>query len=311
MIQSLSLAARVTLALHNLNSEGTEGNQQQTRMVNIIDPAGQRHLVNAVSGDMFKHIYVQQLTAALAAQGQPLSLGAKIGSPDRVGLDSDFKSAIKGRDAAGVQSEMLKCCAATDIAGTLFTEGITVARKSCVEFGWLAGIPERVHTEQHFHVKYEPNRRKTPPTVRGEGTVAGSQMVFHRPANSGVYALICHLELSRIGVNDVTRELVVAPEVRACRQRAAVQALLSTLIRPAGAQCNSQSPHVLECSGVITTSRSYLPAPMLSPLSESYREEIGSIALVLNRLAPDTVDVRRFEALAQGVELLERTTAEL
>jgi CRISPR-associated protein Cst2 len=55
----------VTLDLHNLNSEGTEGNQQQTRMVHIIDQSGHRAIVNAVSGDMFKHILVEHLVPLL------------------------------------------------------------------------------------------------------------------------------------------------------------------------------------------------------------------------------------------------------
>src|SRR5580693_514800 len=126
MIQSLSLSAEVTLALHNLNSEGTEGNQQQTRMVHIIDAAGKRHCVNAVSGDMFKHIYVRHLTAALRSRGEPLSTGALLGSPDRITVDSEFRSAAKGRTAADIQNEMLTRCAVTDIAGTLFTEAATV-----------------------------------------------------------------------------------------------------------------------------------------------------------------------------------------
>src|SRR5271156_6064366 len=295
MIQSLSLCAEVTLALHNLNSEGTEGNQQQTRMVHVIDATGTRHCVNAVSGDMFKHIYVRHLTAILRAQGEPLSVGAAAGSPDRITVDPEFKSAIKGRSAVEVQTEMLTRCAVTDVAGTLFTEGITVARKSCVEFGWVVGIPEKVHTEQFFHVKYEPERRKVSTHApRGEGTIAGSQTIFHRPASSGVYALVCHLELSRVGVNDLTRESVISAGARASRQRAAGQALLATLIKPAGAQTNTQSPHILECSGVVTTSSSYLPAPMLSPLSEGYRNDIGSIAETLNRITPDAVQARLF-----------------
>ena len=312
MIQTLSLSAQVTLALHNLNSEGTEGNQQQTRVVHVVDPAGKRHSVNAISGDMFKHIYVQHLTQILMAQGQPLSAGAATGSPDRITVDSSFKAAIKGAAAAEVQSQMLQRCAVTDIAGTLFTEGITVSRKSCVEFGWVVGIPEKVQTEQYFHVKYEADRRKiSSQAPRGEGTIAGSQTVFHRPANSGVYALICHLELSRIGVNDVTRKPAITSEARVCRQRAAVQALLATLIRPAGAQCNTQSPHILACSGVVATSSSYLPAPMLSPLSDGYAGEIASIAATLNRLAPDAIEARPFECLAAGATLLERIAAEL
>jgi CRISPR-associated protein Cst2 len=312
MIQSLSLCAEVTLALHNLNSEGNEGNQQQTRMVHVIDARGNRHCVNAVSGDMFKHIYVQHLTAILRAQGEPLSPGAALGSPDRITVDPEFKSAIKGRSAAEVQTEMLTRCAVTDLAGTLFTEGITVPRKSCAEFGWVVGIPNKVHTEQYFHVKYEPEHRKVASQApRGEGTIAGSQTVFHRPASSGVYALVCHLELSRVGVNDLTREPVISKAARASRQRAAIQALLATLVRPAGAQSNTQNPHILECSGVVSTSSSYLPAPMLSPLSESYRNEISSIAETLNRLTPNAVQARFFGGLAEGVALLEGISKEL
>jgi len=306
MIQSISLSAEVTLALHNLNSEGTEGNQQQTRTVHVIDADGKRHAVNAVSGDMFKHIYTQHLTAILAAQGQPLSTGAAAGGPDRITLDADFKSAIKGQSAAAVQTEMLRRCAVTDIAGTLFTEGITVPRKSCAEFGWVVGIPERVHTEQYFHVKFEAERRKVAANApRGEGTIAGAQTVFHRPASSGVYALICHLELARIGVNDVTRELAITSESRAVRQRAAIAALLASLIKPAGAQRNTQAPHILECCGVATLSRSYWPAPMLSPLSPDYREEIGSVVETLNRLTPGSVERLDFTGLGEAATVLE------
>jgi len=311
MIQSLSLSAEITLALHNLNSEGSEGNQQQTRMVHVIDAAGRRHCVNAVSGDMFKHIYVRHLTEILRAQGEPLSLGAAAGSPDRITVDPDFKSAIKGRSALEIQTEMLTRCAVTDIAGTLFTEGVTVPRKSCVEFGWVVGIPAKVHTEQYFHVKYEPERRKIAGQVpRGEGTIAGAQTVFHRPASSGVYAIVCHLELSRVGVNDVTRELVVPNCSRVLRQRAAVQALLATLIKPAGAHTNTQNPHILDCSGILATSSSYLPAPMVSPLSEGYRNETTSIAETLNKLIPETVQVRSFMGMAEGIAFLEAISAE-
>jgi CRISPR-associated protein Cst2 len=311
MIQSLSLCAEITLALHNLNSEGTEGNQQQTRMVHVIDATGTRHCVNAVSGDMFKHIYVRNLTAILRARGEPLSTGAAVESPDRITVDPEFKLAIKGKSAADVQTEMLRRCAVTDVAGTLFTEGITVSRKSCAEFGWVVGIPNRVHTQQYFHVKYEPDRRKMSQVPRGEGTIAGSQTVFHRPASSGVYALVCHLEISRVGLNDVTREVVVPDDARVARQRAAVQALLATLVRPAGAQTNTQSAHILECSGVLATSRSYLPAPMLSPLAPNYHQEVASIGETFNKLTPGAVTTEFFESLAAGAALLEKRSSEI
>jgi CRISPR-associated protein Cst2 len=310
MIQSLSLCAEITLDLHNLNSEGREGNQQQTRMVHLVDAAGKRHSVNAVSGDVFKHIFVRHLTPILQESGQRVSPGAAVGSADRITIDAAFKSAVKGKSAAEIQSEMLERCAVTDIAGTLFTEGATVPRKSCVEFGWVAGIPDKTHTEQHFHVKFEADRRKSAKDApRGEGTTAGSQTVFHRPASSGVYALICHLELSRVGVNDVTREAVVSADDRRLRRRAMVGALLATLIKPAGAQTGTQNPHVLDCRGVIASSSSWLPAPTVSPLAENYREQMESIAATLNKLSPNTVMHHPFHSLAEGVATLEEIAA--
>src|SRR5271155_5325099 len=90
-INSLSISAQVTIDLHNLNSEGTEGNQQQTRMVHIIDQSGHRQIVNAISGDMFKHILVEHLVPLLKEAKQPLSPGAKVYSADRINaLNPDF-----------------------------------------------------------------------------------------------------------------------------------------------------------------------------------------------------------------------------
>ena len=53
---SLSVCARATLDLHSLNNEGSEGTQIQTRMVDIVAADGELYNVNAISGDMFKHI---------------------------------------------------------------------------------------------------------------------------------------------------------------------------------------------------------------------------------------------------------------
>lgn len=306
-IQSLSLCARVTLDLHNLNSEGTEGNQQQTRMVHIVDSAGERKNVNAVSGDMFKHILVGHLTPLLEKAGEPLSSGAAAHNPDRVNVDPDFRTAIKDLNGGSeVLRETLRRCAVTDIAGTLITEGRSVARKSCVEFGWVVGLPERTHTEQYFHVKYEPESRarSAGQDPRGEGTVAGKQAIFHRPANSGVYALICHLELGRIGVNDITREAEISSESQMKRRKALLHALLATLIKPAGAQRNTQNPHIVHCEGVIVTSSSHLPAPTVSPLNDNYVDQMEKIAGTLNRIENASVTTIAFDSLAHAVSTL-------
>lgn len=307
-IKSLSICAQVTLDMHNLNSEGTEGNQQQTRMVHVVDALGQRRNVNAVSGDMFKHIFVEHLTPILAGAGEPLSSGAKRYDPDRVNADDQFKASIKDlKLGSAVLDQVLKTCAVTDIAGTLITEGRAVARKSCAEFGWVVGIPDKTHTEQYFHVKYAPETRakSAGQEEKGEGTVAGKQAIFHRPANSGVYALICNLELGRIGVNEITYELVIKEESRKARARAAVQALMATLIKPSGAQRNTQNPHIVACEGVISTSSTYLPAPTVSPLNERYQDQIEKIRETLNRIHPEAIEVYRFGDLAEGVSQLQ------
>jgi CRISPR-associated protein Cst2 len=306
VIHSLSFCAQVTLDLHNLNNEGTEGNQQQTRMVHIVDSSGERQIVNAVSGDMFKHIFVEHLTPLLSESGQPLSSGATEHNPDRVNVDPSFKAAIADIEGGiGVIREMIQRCAVTDVAGTLVTEGRAVARKSCVEFGWVVGIPEKTHSEQYFHVKYAPDTRdKTTGQERGEGTVAGKQAIFHRPANSGVYAMICHLELARIGTNDITRRPDVDDAARTNRRRAAVQALLATLIKPAGAQRNTQNPHVVDCQGVIAMSESHLPAPLVSPLNPDYVHQMEEISATLNGIRPETITTKRFENLAAAVREL-------
>jgi hypothetical protein len=58
-IVSLSIAARMTLNLHSLNNEGGEGNQIQTRMIDIVSEDQQLHNVNAISGDMLKHVLME------------------------------------------------------------------------------------------------------------------------------------------------------------------------------------------------------------------------------------------------------------
>ncbi|MCC6263173.1 MAG: DevR family CRISPR-associated autoregulator [Bryobacterales bacterium] len=323
-IQSIALSARVNLNLHNLNSEGTEGNQQQTRMVYVVLPdpeepdAANRFSVNAVSGDMFKHIFVGHLTDVLASMGEPLSEGARTYNPDRVNVDSLFVEEVtkdKSKDGEAVLAEVIKRCAVTDIAGTLITEGRAVARKSCVEFGWVVGIPELVHTEQYFHVKYDPRSRGKSTLQKdekqGEGTVAGTQAIFHRPANSGFYALVCQLELSRIGMNEISRKVEISEESRKRRQSAAIQALLATLVKPAGAQRNTQNPHITDCSGVVSISRSYLPAPTVSPLNPQFESEIAAVAETLNTLTPDAISVDSFSRLSEGVAILGRLSAEV
>ncbi len=328
-VSSLSLCARLTLDLHSLNNEGTEGNQQQTRMVHIIDQKGQRAVVNGISGDMFKHILVQHLVPLLADAGQPLSPGAKVYDADRINAlnqafvdfcekEQDFSVGGKKEKRKATESEiatkMLTDCSLTDLAGALVTRGRSVGRKSVVEFGWVVGLPEDgagqalTTTEQYFHVKYAPQGREA---AAGGETVAGKQAIFHRPASSGIYALICNLDLYRIGLNDITREYVVAQPHREARAKALVHALAATLLKPVGAQRNTQNPHIVACEGVVAVSGTSLPAPTVSPLHDNYRDQVDQAAGVLNGIRPDGVAVHRFNTLADGVRVITAVAADL
>jgi CRISPR-associated protein Cst2 len=360
LVHSLSLCARITLDMHSLNNEGTEGNQQQTRMVHIINQRGQRAVVNAISGDMFKHILVEHLAPRLQEAGLPLSTGATVGNPDRINQDllkvvratalkeglaaeekrwlrSAEESLSKGsvetepseaqeesdeaEDAGGkkpkavapsryLASTVLELCAVTDICGTLMTmkrPGLSLGRKSVVEFGWVVGLPEDgagqllTTTEQYFHVKYAVEGREA---AAGGETVAGRQAIFHRPASSGIYALIVNVDVYRIGLNDITRQYVVNAVGRQARARALMQALAATLLKPLGAQRNTQNPHIVNCEGVVAVASTSLPAPTVSPLNDNYRQQIEESATVLNRIQSGAVNVRGFDNLADGVGVL-------
>jgi len=314
LIHSLSLCARVTLDLHSLNNEGTEGNQQQTRMVHIIDQQGQRAVVNAVSGDMFKRILVGHLVPLLEQSNQRLSDPARRLDPDRITADGDFLALARAHEGTNGEllTEILQRCSLTDLAGALFVDA-ALPRKSCIEFGWVVGLPADGNgqplttTEQYFHVKYAAERGG----AAGEESTVGRQPIFHRPASSGIYALVCNLDLYRVGLNEITREYVVGKPDRIARAKATVHALASTLLKPTGAQRNTQNPHIVTCEGVVTASSTSLPAPTVSPLNDNYRDQITQVANVLNGISSSGVAVQQFGTLADGVSVLAGIAANL
>jgi CRISPR-associated protein Cst2 len=176
-----------------------------------------------------------------------------------------------------------------------------------VEFGWVVGLPEDgagqplTTTEQYFHVKYAPEGRGA---AAGDETVTGKQAIFHRPASSGIYALIVNLDVYRIGLNDISRQYVVEPEKRQARARALIQALASTLLKPSGAQRNTQNPHIVACEGVVAVASTSLPAPTVSPLNDDYRRQIDESAAVLNQIREGGVTTQTFDTLPKGVGVL-------
>ncbi|MGB1288830.1 MAG: DevR family CRISPR-associated autoregulator [Aggregatilineales bacterium] len=296
-VANLSISGRLTIDLHSLNNEGGEGNQIQTRMVNIVDENGELHNVNAISGDMFKHIQAEHLFQIAREDELALSAGARVFDANRINADADFIARTADMTDGDLLADMLQTCAVSDIEGVLVTEGKkSVARKSVIEFGWVTGVPEHVHTDSYFHVKYAQDRssaqrEKDQASQQSKGSNLG-QSIFHRPASSGVYAVVCHINLARIGFNDILQDYALSTEERVNRARALLRSTLYTFVQPNGAMRSAQAPHMLGFSGVMTLSKKPVPAPTVSPLSPTYVEETKNLVDMLNGIEGDGVIIR-------------------
>ena len=310
-IYSLSLAITATLDMHNLNNEGSEGNQLQTRMVDVIGADGGLYSVNAISGDMLKHIQAEYFYNLARDRDLPLCAGCRMFNPNRINADSTFLARSKEQKLSDAQTldELLRTCAMDDTAGILITEGgRSIPRKSVVEFGWAVGIPDATregHNQSFFHVKYAPERgesqrsqdatkRVKPKGAEGAEERTGGanlqQAIFHRPANSGKYAIVCNLELARVGYNDITHRYAISPEERARRSAALLESVLHTFVQMNGAMRSAQLPHLVALEGALAYSTKMLPAPLVSPITEDYADQMASIGKHLGGGSGVTVD---------------------
>lgn len=298
-LHSLSISGIVTMNLHSLNNEGSEGNTTMTRMVEIVDASGKNHTVNAVSGDMFKHIQAEHLFMEAKANKLPLCKGCETFDANRICADESFtkKERFKAdtKDSE-ILSEAIKNCIIDDTEGILITSEIgkkkrSIAHKSAIEFGWAVGCPDNTRTESYFHAKYVPEGR-------GKGSGTGEnlgQNIFHRPASSGQYAVVVNVDLYKVGRNDITLAYVEDID-RQARIKALLKSLLNTFIKPTGAHRNTQHPHILNFTGAVATSLSTLPAPVVSGLNPKYIEEITRIAENLNRTeVNNSIEIKSFE----------------
>lgn len=308
-VYSLSICARATLDMHSLNNEGSEGTQIQTRMVDIVAADGQLYNVNAISGDMLKHIQAEHLYR-IARNGRelPLCAACQVFDANRISADAEFMALISGQSDGQALDLMLQRCVLDDIEGNLITgDGRSTPRKSVVEFGWVVGVPALTMSSSYFHVKYATERgqaaREATAAEGARGANLG-QIPFHRPASSGVYAVVAHCETSRIGFNDIARRYALDEAARQGRYRALIESLLFTFVEPNGAMRAAQLPHCVALEGVLSWTTAVLPAPMISPLNPDYRLEVGRVAEALNGLYPEAVKVQSFDTLGDLAELM-------
>lgn len=315
-IYSLSISARVTLDMHSLNNEGGEGNQIQTRMVDIVAADGRLHNVNAISGDMLKHIQAEHLyRIARERTDLPLCESCRLFDANRISADDNFKSAIVGQTDAKALDLMLEKCILDDVEGNLITsdekDKRSIPRKSVAEFGWVIGVPidedgrPLTATGSYFHVKYATERgeeaRKTAKTEESRKGNLG-QTPFNRPASSGIYAVVNHYEINRIGFNDITRRYALDEAARQTRYLALLESVLYSFIQLNGAMRSAQLPHLVALEGILSYSTDVIPAPTVSPLNPKYDIEIEQVAKTLNQLKPNSVSWKAFRSLGEFAE---------
>ncbi len=302
-VYSLSISGRAILDMHSLNNEGGEGNQITTRMVTIVHkPDGKPTLttVNAISGDMFKHIQAEHLYR-IGKGNLKLCAGCEKFSASRVLDDAEFMKKLPDGNAEVIDA-LINHCALDDLEGNLIAkQPRSIPRKSVAEFSWVVGLPEVTRTESYFHVRYA--------TEHGN-TESQQQAIFHRPASSGVYAVGASFEMARIGYNDITQKYAVEEDERTKRYKAFLESILYTFVEPNGAMRGTQNPHILGFEGVVTVSTQVVPAPLLSALEDGYREEIKRVVAALNAIHKDAVTVHEFDTMGAFAEIMQKLIAE-
>ena len=307
LLNSISISGRITLNMHSLNNEGNEGNQVLTRQVTIVDQNGKPATVTAVSGDMLKHIMCEHFWNIAKEENLNLSGTSQTFSANRIASSDITKK--KNDKQSDIADEVIQTCSLCDVAGAMLTDLGNFSRKSIAEFGWLLALPEANQTENYFHVKFvsDPKSKKEAASADGnEGKEAKSgnkgQNIFHRPANSGIYAFVGNFEISRLGYNDFSKNYPLDDDEREKRYKALLKSVLYTFIKPNGAMRNTQNPHILNFEGVISTSSSICPAPTISSLNSAYIEEIKAIGENLNKIANDSINCVEFKTLSEFSE---------
>jgi CRISPR-associated protein Cst2 len=303
-LNSISISGRLTLNMHSLNNEGNEGNQVLTRQATIVDQNGNAATVTAVSGDMLKHIMCEHFWNIAKEEKLSLSATSQTFNANRI-IASDIKKK-KGDTQSDITDDILKTCAMCDIAGAMVTELGNFSRKSVAEFGWLLALPDTNQTENFFHAKYvtDAKAKKEEADIEGEegdDKKAGNigQNIFHRPANSGVYAFVGNFEISRLSYNDIAKTYPLSDDEREKRFKALLKSILYTFIKPNGAMRNTQNPHILNFEGVIATSSSTCPAPTVSALNKSYIEEMTITKENLNKITNNSINCIEFKSLSE------------
>ena len=89
-----------------------------------------------------------------------------------------------------------------------------------------------------------------------------------------------------------------------------MESLLYAFLEPNGAMRGTQNPHIVAAEGVVTVSGGAAPAPTISPLAGSYREQIEAIVTALEPIQPNVVAMDTFDTLADLTSIMTRQIQE-
>jgi CRISPR-associated protein Cst2 len=305
-IYEIAILGRATWQLHSLNNEGTVGNVTEPRSVTIIDPNTKNPITtDGISGEMLKHIHTGLMWTLTDKNN--LCDACKVLNPEKFNVTSG-----RGSTVEEVLENALNKCDICDLHGFLITRP-TVSRKSTIEFGWALGIPE-IYRDIHTHARHalggktteneESKGVNTPNSSEDKEEAVGTstQMVYHRPTRSGVYAVISMFQPWRIGLNETRQDQYTYDtgnnEKRIERYKNALKAYQILFTRPKGAMSTTRLPHVEDFEGVIVFSTDQIPLPLISPLKQDYVKEITDISKKID----NSINVEEFKTLSEFVD---------
>jgi CRISPR-associated protein Cst2 len=302
----IAIVGRVIWNLHSLNNEGTIGNVTEPRTVVLFDGTK----TDGVSGEMMKHIHAFWTWLRAKENNLPLCSACQSFQPQRA--DAARRDLPQRGQEASAMAQVLQRCVLCDLHGFL-VQRPPIHRQSTVEFGWIVGVPEKVHRDLHIHARHAMGAQGTvQEESASEEEVASkevgqiqpevtAQMLYHRPTRSGIYAFVTLFQAWRIGLNEVNYEYALNDEgERKKRYELALTAYEWTFKRPDGAMTTTRLPHIEGAEGLVLVAKTAVPVPLLSPLRDDYRQQLKNLA------QKQGVEVHEFNDLVGLTEILSK-----
>lgn len=314
IVYEIGIVGRLKIDAHSLNNEGTVGNVTEPRTIVLAN--GEK--TDGISGEMLKHIHTEALWQLTKDKKAKLCNACGIKSPMKADANIKIESIsvkIKGlRDERKKENSKEKkaeigkqisteingalneaiSCVICDTHGFLIQEP-TLSRKSTVEFGWALALPNRFHRDIHVHTRVAAGEKVR---ERGAEAEVSEQMIYNRPTRSGTYAFISVFQPWRIGLNEIDYTYVIDDKTRKERYELVLDAYKAMMTRLEGAMTTTRLPHFEDFDGAIVKAKNATPVPVISPLVESYVQQIETIAGEQN--------VQKFSSFASMLQEIDK-----